>query len=163
MIFPTLTLSYQSAVEFRELGVATSLNQFCRSMGSTLGSAIFGSLLVLRFVSGMHAQLPDAVNAWLDSPAATGLRDPQSVLNPNTADLLREQLAQVFPNSPDVADLVLSAIRDSLASALHLVFLICAVIMLVGLVGSIIWREVPMRRMMRSSPGVPEASAAAPE
>jgi EmrB/QacA subfamily drug resistance transporter len=27
MIFPTLTLSYQSAVEFRELGVATSLNQ----------------------------------------------------------------------------------------------------------------------------------------
>src|SRR5262249_22235112 len=81
MIFPTLTLSYQSAVEFRELGVATSLNQFCRSVGSTLGSAIFGSILILRFVTGLHGDLPSAVSTWLDGPDGAGLRDPQSVLN----------------------------------------------------------------------------------
>ena len=50
MIFPTLTLSYQSAVPFSELGVATALNQFSRSIGSTLGAALFGSLLIARFV-----------------------------------------------------------------------------------------------------------------
>jgi len=114
MIFPTLTLSYQSAVEFRELGVATSLNQFCRSMGSTLGSAVFGSLLILRFVTGLHASLPDSVNAWLDSPAGSGFRDPQSVLNPSTSELLRAQVGVTFPTAPETADLVLNAIRDSL-------------------------------------------------
>jgi EmrB/QacA subfamily drug resistance transporter len=146
MIFPTLTLSYQSAVEFRELGVATSLNQFCRSIGSTLGSAVFGSILVLRFVGSLHASLPEPVSAWLDSPAGSGVRDPQSVLNQSATEVLRDQIAQAFPLAPETADLVLGAIRDSLASALHLVFFIGACVMLAGLVGSLIWREVPMRR-----------------
>jgi hypothetical protein len=146
MIFPTLTLSYQSAVEFRQLGVATSLNQFCRSVGSTLGSAVFGSILVLRFTTGLHSMLPPPVTAWLDSPAGAGFQDPQSVLNPSTADTLRDLLVQAFPSAPDVADLVVSAIRESLGSALHVVFLLGAAVMLTGFVSSIIWREVPMRR-----------------
>jgi MFS family permease len=145
MIFPTLTLSYQSAVEFSELGVATSLNQFCRSMGSTLGSAVFGSILVLRFTTGLRNGLPPAVGDWLDSPVGAGLRDPQSVLNPDATAALREQLAVAFPNLPDVADQVLLSIQDSLGGALHLVFFIGAVIMACGLIGSLIWREIPMR------------------
>jgi hypothetical protein len=155
MIFPTLTLSYQSAVEFSQLGVATSLNQFCRSMGSTLGSAVFGSILVLRFTTGLHGGLPQAVGDWLDSPDGAGVRDPQSVLNPDATAALREQLAAAFPNLPDVAELVLRSIQDSLGAALHLVFFIGALVMLGGLVGSIIWREIPMRRVSRSSSRAP--------
>jgi EmrB/QacA subfamily drug resistance transporter len=149
MIFPTLTLSYQSAVEFSQLGVATSLNQFCRSMGSTLGSAVFGSILVLRFTTGLHGGLPQAVGDWLDSPDGAGLRDPQSVLNADATAALREQLAVLFPDLPNVADQVLRSIQDSLAGALHLVFFIGAVVMLCGLIGSIVWREIPMRRVSR--------------
>jgi EmrB/QacA subfamily drug resistance transporter len=156
MIFPTLTLSYQSAVEFRELGVATSLNQFCRSMGSTLGSAVFGSILILRFVTGLHGEVPGDVAAWLDSPSGAGLRDPQSVLNPSASEVLRQQLAQAFPAAPQLGDLVLNAIRDSLGSALHVVFVIGACVMLVGFLSSIVWREVPMRTIS-SSPGTPES------
>ncbi|HEY2595258.1 MAG TPA: MDR family MFS transporter, partial [Chloroflexota bacterium] len=115
MIFPTLTLSYQSAVEFSELGVATSLNQFSRSMGSTLGSAVFGSILVLRFTTGLQSGLPQAVGDWLDSPAGAGVRDPQSALNPDATAALRDQLAAAFPNLPDVADQVLASIQNSLA------------------------------------------------
>jgi EmrB/QacA subfamily drug resistance transporter len=146
MIFPTLTLSYQSAVEFSELGVATSLNQFCRSIGSTLGSAVFGSILVLRFTTGLHAGLPQAVGDWLDSPAGASVRDPQSVLNPAASAALREQLTATFPAISDVADQVLAAIQDSLAAALHEVFLIGAVVMVFGLIGSLVWHEVPMRK-----------------
>jgi MFS family permease len=157
MIFPTLTLSYQSAVEFRELGVATSLNQFCRSMGSTLGAAVFGSLVVLRFVSGLRNGVPDAVAAWLDTPSGAGLRDPQTVLNPSATEALRGQLALAFPDAPGTADLVLAAIRDSLAASLHLVFLIGACVMVMGLIGSVVWREVPMRRRAPSTAATAEA------
>jgi hypothetical protein len=151
MIFPTLTLSYQSAVAFHELGVATSLNQFCRSIGSTLGSALFGSLLILRFVPSVRAELPAALGAWLDGPGGAGVRDPQALLNPAAALALREGVAQAFPGSPETADLVLGAIRSGLAGALHWVFAAGALMMLVGLVGSLVWREVPMRRSARSS------------
>src|SRR5262249_12723944 len=146
MIFPTLTLSYQSAVEFRELGVAPSLNQFCRSVGSALGSAVFGRILALPFTTSLHSTLPAPVSEWLDSPAGAGFQDPQSVLNPSTSGTLRDLLVQAFPSAPDVADLVVNAIRDSLGSALHLVFLLGAAVMLTGFFSSIIWREVPMRR-----------------
>jgi hypothetical protein len=151
MIFPTLTLSYQSAVEFSELGVATSLNQFSRSMGSTLGSAVFGSILVLRFTTGLQSGLPQAVGDWLDSPAGAGVRDPQSALNPDATAALRDQLAAAFPNLPDVADQVLASIQNSLADALHVVFFIGATVMLCGLIGSIFWREIPMRRIQPDS------------
>ncbi|HEX8969703.1 MAG TPA: MDR family MFS transporter [Chloroflexota bacterium] len=151
LVFPTLTLSYQSEVELHQLGVATSLNQFSRSIGSTLGSALFGSILILQFLSGVRAGLPDAVAGWLDSPAGAGVRDPQSLLNTTATETLRTQINQAFPDAPGTADLVLEAIRASLGQALHWVFLLAAAVMLCGLVGSLLWREAPMRRQRESS------------
>ncbi len=149
MIFPTLTLSYQSAVEFRQLGVATSLNQFCRSIGSTLGSALFGSILVLRFAGGVRSALPADIASWLDG---VGLQDPQAVLKDDATEQLRSQLAAAFPAAgPGLADAVVAAIRNSLGDAVHLVFAIGAAVMLVGLLASIVWREIPMRRISRAS------------
>ena len=86
MIFPTLTLSYQSAVEFHELGVATALNQFCRSIGSTLGSALFGSLLILRFLPSVQAAVPGEVGVWLRglAAAAFGIHSRCSIRRPPT-------------------------------------------------------------------------------
>jgi EmrB/QacA subfamily drug resistance transporter len=150
MIFPTLTLSYQSAVAFHELGVATSLNQFCRSIGSTLGSALFGSLLILRFVPEVESALPIDLTAWLSGPAGASIRDPQSLLNPSAAEALRLSVTQAFPTVPNAADAVLSAIRQGLTNALHWVFLASAGVTLAGLIGSLIWRDVPMRRSSRS-------------
>jgi EmrB/QacA subfamily drug resistance transporter len=157
MIFPTLTLSYQSAVAFHELGVATSLNQFCRSIGSTLGSALFGSILILRFLPSVRAGLPAALGGWLDGPGGAGVRDPQALLNPAAALALREGVAQAFPGAPEMADLVLAAIRSGLGGALQWVFAAGAATMLVGLVGSLVWREVPMRHTSSSRPLSAEA------
>jgi hypothetical protein len=146
MIFPTLTLSYQSAVAFHELGVATSLNQFCRQIGATLGAALFGTLLILRFLPSVDAALPPDVAGWLDGPAGASVRDPQSLLDPASAEMLRTSVAAAFPSSPEVADAVLAAIREGLSGALHWVFVGAALVALLGLVGSIVWREIPMRR-----------------
>jgi EmrB/QacA subfamily drug resistance transporter len=149
MIFPTLTLSYQSAVEFHELGVATALNQFCRSFGSTIGSALFGSLLILRFLPSVEATLPPELAAWLDGPAGGSIRDPQSLLNPTAAAAMREAVAAAFPANGNAADIVQTAIRQGLAGSLHWVFGAAALVALVGLFGSVIWREVPMRPRSR--------------
>lgn len=146
MIFPTLTLSYQSAVEFHELGVATALNQFCRQIGATLGSALFGTLLILRFLPSVDAVLPSDMASWLDGPAGSSIRDPQSLLSPAAAESLRLAVAAAFPISPEAPEVVLNAIRLGLSGALHWVFLGAALVGLCGLVGSVVWREIPMRR-----------------
>ncbi len=127
MIFPTLTLSYQSAVSFSELGVATALNQFARSIGSTLGAALFGSLLILRFVPEVESAVPAG---FVVDPAL--LRDPLALLSSAPVELQ-------------------AALRQGLAGALHWVFGAACAISLTGLFGSVIWREIPMRQSSRGN------------
>jgi MFS family permease len=149
MIFPTLTLSYQSAVPFHELGVATALNQFCRSIGSTLGSALFGSLLISRFLPSVQASLPADIASWLEGPGGASIRDPQSLLNPSAAEAVRLAVTSAFPADPVAPDAVLSAIRFGLAESINWVFAAAALVSLGGLLGSLLWREIPMRRGSR--------------
>lgn len=48
------TLAIQNAVSVRELGVATSSSQFFRQIGSTIGAALFGTLLM----NNLHTEMP---------------------------------------------------------------------------------------------------------
>lgn len=48
---PVLNLAIQSEFEQRDLGVATSSNQLFRSLGSTVGTAIFGAMLTAGIVA----------------------------------------------------------------------------------------------------------------
>lgn len=52
---PVFTLSVQNAVEPRDLGVATSSVQFLRSLGGSVGGAVFGAVLADRLGADAHA------------------------------------------------------------------------------------------------------------
>lgn len=53
LTLPTLSLAAQNAVEHKNLGVASSLSQFGRSLGGSLGVAAFGALLTQRLAQGL--------------------------------------------------------------------------------------------------------------
>ncbi|WP_272975879.1 MDR family MFS transporter [Deinococcus geothermalis] len=48
------TLAIQNAVPLNQLGIATSSSQFFRQIGSTIGAAVFGTLLL----NNLHTELP---------------------------------------------------------------------------------------------------------
>ncbi len=52
------TLAIQNAVPFSEMGVATSASQFFRQIGSTIGLAVFGTLLTLSVQSEVPKYVP---------------------------------------------------------------------------------------------------------
>src|SRR5581483_5100345 len=79
---PVFTLAAQNAVSFRQLGVVTSLTQFARSIGSTLGAAVFGSLLANRFGPALHEALPPNVSAAIPADQLAQFQNPQVLLNP---------------------------------------------------------------------------------
>jgi len=62
-VMPVMTLAVQNAVERRDLGTATSSVVFFRTIGSTLGAAIFGTILSNRLVSHLSQSLPSSVAA----------------------------------------------------------------------------------------------------
>lgn len=52
------TLAIQNAVPFSQMGVATSASQFFRQIGSTIGLAVFGTLLTLSVQSEVPKYVP---------------------------------------------------------------------------------------------------------
>jgi MFS family permease len=60
MFMQVMTLAVQNAIDYRDLGTATSAVTFFRSMGSTFGTSIFGSILISRFAVHFVRLVPNA-------------------------------------------------------------------------------------------------------
>lgn len=59
-----MTLAVQNAVHPKDLGTATSTVTFFRSIGSTIGTALLGAVLIARFSAHLTELMPDAGNAF---------------------------------------------------------------------------------------------------
>ena len=116
-----LVLVVQNTANFSDLGVATSGVTFFRTIGSSFGAAIFGSLFA-NFLSG---RLAAALAASGAPPIAA--ESPQA---------LREL-------SPEMA----APIIDAYAESLDMVFLCAAPVAFVGFVVSWFLKEIPLREM----------------
>ncbi len=88
---PVLNLAVQNEFEQKDLGAATSSNQLFRSLGSTLGTAVFGAMLT----AGILTQVPEMRDtAYIQSLASNEqvskigkLDDPNTLLTLNTPDI----------------------------------------------------------------------------
>src|SRR6267143_634718 len=143
---PVFTLAAQNAVGMNQLGVVTSLTQFARSIGSTLGVAIFGTVLTNRFAPAVLAALPPEVKAVLPADRLAQFLNPQALLNPQAADVMRQQLVALGPQGAQIYDVLLQAIKLALVSALHDVFLLGAVLSACGVVTVVFLKELPLRK-----------------
>lgn len=121
MCMQVLILIVQNTSNFSDLGVATSGVTFFRTIGSSFGAAIFGSL----FANFLAGRLIGAL-ARSGAPAVAG--DSPKALH---------ELA------PEVA----APIVDAYSDALGLVFLWAAPVALLGFVVSWFLKEVPLREM----------------
>lgn len=114
-----LVLTVQNTARFEDLGVATSGVTFFRTIGSSFGAAIFGSLFA-NFLAGRIA------------PAlAAGGAPPEAAESPKALHELPAQVA--------------APIVDAYADSLGQVFLCAVPVALVGFVVSLFLKEVPLR------------------
>jgi hypothetical protein len=121
MCMQVLILIVQNTSSFADLGVATSGVTFFRTIGSSFGAAIFGSLFA-NFLSG---RIGPALAAGGAPPAAA-------------------QSPQVLHQLPhDVAAPIVNAYADSL----DMVFLCAAPVAFVGFIVALLLKEVPLREM----------------
>ena len=121
MCMQVLILIVQNTSTFDDLGVATSGVTFFRTIGSSFGAAIFGSL----FTNFLDGRIGPALAASGSPPEAA--QSPQAL----------HQLPH------DLAGPIVNAYADSLG----LVFLCAAPVGLVGFVVAWLLKEVPLREM----------------
>jgi MFS family permease len=150
---PTLNLAIQNEFEQRQLGVATSSSQLFRSLGSTLGTAIFGALLTVGIVSNIgDIQSTAYIQSLRTSPAVSrigDLNDANTILTLNTPSVKKQITAGADASFAKLPAPVAKAAKDkfndnqnnfssrvvnAFSSSLQRIFLIAAVLMAVATV-----------------------------
>jgi len=130
-VLQTYTLVVQNAISRGDLGVATSMTQLSRSLGATVGTAIFGTIMV----NGMRTEVPKHLPPEaLNGPQAeqfSGASGVGSVLDPSALAQLPEAVA--------------TGIREGLAAAMHPVFVTALPILAVAFVATLFIKELPLR------------------
>ena len=128
----TIVIALQNAVDFRDMGVATSSNTFFRSLGSVFGTAIFGSILTNRVAHYMASGFADLAKT-----------NPSSLANFDTSKLagLTNNTAVLKDFPPIIKNTALEAFVNSF----HVVFYAAAPVTALGLVLALMLRETPLR------------------
>jgi len=134
---PVLNLAIQNEVEQKDLGVATSSSQLFRSLGSVIGTAVFGAMLTAGILTQVPKMQDTAYIQTLSNSAEVqklgAIDDPNTLLTLNMPDVKKEitagaqkQFEQLPPpldqkandafleNQSKFADVVTHAFSDSL-------------------------------------------------
>src|SRR3954466_12224523 len=131
LVMQVLVLAAQNAVDYADLGVATSSASLFRSMGGSLGTAALGAVFTARLTAELAGTPADRISAGSANPAAI----------------------QHLP--APVHDAYTGAFSDSLAT----VFLVAAAILALAFALSWLIEERPLRQSVETA-GVGEAFAA---
>lgn len=128
----TMVIALQNSIDFKDLGVATTSNTFFRSLGSVFGAAIFGSILTNRL--GYYL-VKDFAALGASNPAAVSGFDASKLkgVTNNTAILA------------DLPPLIQQTVLQSFVNSFHVVFVVAAPVIAIGIFCAFKLREVPLR------------------
>jgi ABC-type sugar transport system permease subunit len=127
-----IVIALQNDIDFKDMGIATSANAFFRSIGSTVGVALFGTIYANRLatyipekVAELKASNPAAL-AGASPEAFEALKNNSEVLNTFTPELK-------------------SSILNAFVNSFHDVFLSALPITVLGIAFALMVREKPLR------------------
>jgi len=150
---PLYTIAVQNAVPYNILGVATSSTAFFRSIGGSVGLAIFGSVMNNRFASELGSRLPSAIKALIPPDQLSALsHNPQALMSPEAQLQLQRMLEQMGSQGTALFQQVLQALRQSLDSALSQVFLFALFAVAIAFLINFFIKEIPLRRQHTLDP-----------
>lgn len=124
---PVLNLAIQNEVEQKDLGVATSSSQLFRSLGSVIGTAVFGAMLTAGILTQVPAMQETTYIKTLSNSAVVeklgAIDDPNTLLTLNMPDIKKEitagaekQFAQLPPPADEKAKAAFTESQDEFAS-----------------------------------------------
>ncbi|HEX2143981.1 MAG TPA: MDR family MFS transporter [Glycomyces sp.] len=148
MFMQPLVLAMQNIVRPEDLGAGTSTNNFSRSLGGAIGTAVLGAVMTSRLNDELAANLPGAVAQLSpDQAAGFGDIDLSSVIESPT----------VVAHLPEPVRLV---VQQAFTGGLDLVFTVAASIAAVTIALALFMPNLTLRGPSPAAPDDPDAKAA---
>ncbi|HTO00970.1 MAG TPA: MDR family MFS transporter [Microthrixaceae bacterium] len=132
MVMQTVVIVVQNAVDFTDMGVATSSVTFFRQIGGSFGVAIFGTVLTTTIARELPRLLPAGADP---AHVAEALNSPEAIRS--LPDVLRE------------------AALEAMSRGLHWMFLGASVVLALGIAVAWMLQEIPLRETIGSTPTPP--------
>ena len=119
----TLLIAVQQSVPSAQLGVATSLNQFSRSISGAVGVAVMGVVLSAGLTTRLGEIARGGGEALTEARAAELAADPSALVEPRARG--------------DLPPAALDALRSAMAGAIHNVFHVAAALAAMALLATL--------------------------
>lgn len=143
---PLYMLAVQNAVPYTILGTATSTTAFFRSIGGSVGLAVFGSVMNNRFAAELSTKLPpDFTKLVPPQQLDTLMHNPQALMSPEAQSQLQGIIGQMGDQGVALLQQVMQALRESLALSISHVFLYSFVAMVLAFIINFFIKEIPLR------------------
>src|SRR5258708_27318822 len=133
LLNPVYTVAVQNAAPRQYMGAATASTTFFRSIGATVGVAIFGSILLTNYHHEFDAHVPPSTPSAALAPFS----------NPLMLQQMRPQLEAAF--APETLRVLFVNVRNALIHGLHVIFLVSAIIMSLAILLHVALRGVPLK------------------
>lgn len=135
---PVYTVAVQNSAPRQHMGTATASSQFFRSIGSTTGVAMFGSLLLTiyhrEFAAGTPPGVPPQALPYFSNPLMLSVMRPQ----------LEAQFARV-PGGIAMLNRLFLVVKTSLEHGIEFIFFVGAIILSAAVVLNFFLKEIPLR------------------
>jgi EmrB/QacA subfamily drug resistance transporter len=156
-----IVTAVQNAVGPREIGVATSSVTFFRSMGGTLGAAVFLSILFSVLTGKIQSAFTSAAGTPAFQQAAAAHPDQVKALQQASSGGASSLNDTAFVNR--LASALAHPFKVGFADSMHVVFLTASGVMLVGLVIILFLPELTLRANSAVAARAAEDALAVPE
>jgi EmrB/QacA subfamily drug resistance transporter len=151
LLLPAYTVAVQNSAPQKYMGIATATSTFFRSVGSTVGVAIFGSILLTHY----HHDFAKVVPANIPNEAMAAFSNP--LLLPQLHSQLESEFSH-YENGSHLLSTMYASVGTSLLGGIQWIFLISAVLMILLFILNLMIKDVPLRHgpQVSSEHGSPE-------
>ncbi len=116
------TIIVQNAFPYRQLGEVTASLTFFRSIGSTMGVAVMGTIMINGFQNAMQSNIPATLTRVVPADRLAQLENPQLLLAPDVLAKIQHSFAALGPQGLVIFRQLIEAIQTSLSTAITSVF-----------------------------------------
>ncbi len=142
---PICNINVQNAAPVEQLASATGATQFFRTIGSTIGSAIFGTVMTSALARGFLtldlSGVPEDIRGLLSNPQVI-----------TDTEALARITAQTPPDQAEAVAAAIAGAKGVLLSGIHNVFFVAAALCVAGVVFSLFFKGAPMRIVHLDNP-----------
>jgi EmrB/QacA subfamily drug resistance transporter len=154
---PLYLLAVQNAVPYNVLGAATSTTAFFRSIGGSVGLALFGSVMNNRFASVLITKLPPQIKDMVPPEQLNSLtHNPEILMSPEAQNELQGIIGQLGESGAEMIPRIMEALRESLSASIAHVFLYSFFAMGIAFIINLFIKEIPLRKQHNTDAQSPE-------